>query len=38
MQMLCIEGEEFVRKNIQGMDKSQVLSVIGGYVTSGVMK
>jgi len=37
MQMICIEGEEFVTKNISSMEKSEMISTIGGYVTSGVM-
>lgn len=37
MQLICLEGEEIVAKNISSMDKSHLISVIGGYVTSGVM-
>jgi hypothetical protein len=37
MQMVCIEGESQVQKNMPYFLKSQLISVIGGYVTSGVM-
>jgi hypothetical protein len=38
LQMVCIEGEQFVKENITSLEKSELISIIGGYVTSGVMK
>jgi hypothetical protein len=38
LQMVCIEGEQFVKENIASLEKSELISIIGGYVTSGVMK
>ncbi len=35
--MVCIEGEEYVKKNLTTFDKSEFLSIVGGYCTSGVM-
>lgn len=38
LQMVCMEGELFVSDNLDFFEKSQLLSVIGGYTTSGVMR
>jgi hypothetical protein len=32
-----MEGEEYVKKNLSGFERSEFLNVIGGYATSGVM-
>jgi hypothetical protein len=37
LQLVCLEGEEFVSKNLEYIEKSQLVSIIGGYCTSGVM-
>lgn len=38
LQLVCLEGESFVTQNLVFFDKSQLISIIGGYATSGVMK
>jgi hypothetical protein len=35
--MVCLEGEEYVKKNLTSMERSEFLAVVGGYSTSGVM-
>lgn len=35
--MVCVAGEEYVVKNLTSFERSELLGVIGGYVTSGVM-
>ena len=35
--MVCLEGEEYVKKNLASMERSEFLAVVGGYSTSGVM-
>lgn len=37
LQLVTLEGEDLVTKNLPSLEKSQLLSVIGGYTTSGVM-
>ena len=37
LQMVCMEGEEYVKKNINTFERSEFLSIVGGYATSGVM-
>lgn len=38
LQLVCIAGESFIQENLVFLDKSQLLSSVGGYCTSGVMK
>lgn len=38
LQLVCLEGEEFVSDNLEFMEKSQLIGTIGGYATSGVMQ
>jgi hypothetical protein len=35
--MVCLEGEEYAKKNLASMERSEFLAVVGGYSTSGVM-
>jgi hypothetical protein len=32
-----MEGEDYVKKNLPGFERSEFLSIVGGYATSGVM-
>jgi hypothetical protein len=35
--MVCMEGEDYVKKNLPSFERSEILGIIGGYATSGVM-
>ena len=37
MQLIALEGEDFTRDNLLFFDKDQLVAVIAGYCTSGVM-
>ena len=37
LQLVCLEGEPFVLSNLAFMDKSEFLSTLAGYATSGVL-
>ena len=37
LQLVCMEGEEYVKKNCSSFERSEFLAVVGGYATSGVL-
>ena len=38
LQLVCLEGEEFVANNLTFFGRNKFLCVVGGYATSGVMQ
>jgi hypothetical protein len=38
LQLVCLEGEEFVASNLTFLGRNEFLCVVGGYATSGVMQ
>ena len=38
MQLLALEAESVVRENLIFLEKSQLISIVGGYSTQGVLK